>query len=146
VEDDQWWVDGGELAQPFLRAVTWFAGGVLEDHLATRGALLSEPDRALEESWAGARLVVGAGRADGQITLADGRVLPTGSGISGSFVLPFGSSVGWEVPIGGQSTFVFGAPLGSDVAEAAELFADVADPDDIADALGAAWRRHRYVC
>lgn len=108
-------------------------------------ALLSEPDRTLEESWAGARLLVGVGRAVGEITLADGRVVPTGSGISGSFVLPFRSSVGWEVPIGGQSTFVFGAPLRFDVAEAAELFADAAHPDDIAEALGAAWGRHRSV-
>ncbi len=146
VEDDQWWVDGGELAQPFLRAVTWFAGGVLEDHLASRGALLSEPDRALEKSWAGARPVVGAGGAVGQIELADGRILPTGSGIVGSFVLPLGSSVGWEVPIGGQATFVFGAPLGVDVAKAADLFADAAEPDDIADALGTAWRRSPSVC
>jgi len=149
VEDDYWWVDDGELAEPFLRAVTWFAGGVLEDHLTTRGALLSEADRALEESWANARLVAGASDTAEQITLSDGRVLPAPSGIGGSLVLPFGSMVGWEVPVGGRPTFLFGAPVGTDVEATAELFADWSDADAIAAALASAWRRRRscsYVC
>lgn len=145
VEDDQWWVDDGELAEPFLRAVTWFAGGVLEDHLATRGALLPDADRALEESWAGARLVVGDSSTAGQITLTDGRTLPA-PGIGGSLVLPFGPMVGWEVPVGDQPAFLFGAPVGTDVETTAELFADASDPDAIADVLGSAWRRQHSVC
>lgn len=148
VEDDQWWVDEGELAQPFLRAVTWFAGGLLEDHLATRGALLSDADRAFEESWVGARLVAGASDRAGQITLSDARTVPAPSGIGGSLVLPFGSMVGWEVPVGGQPTFLFGAPVGTDVEATAELFADGSDPDAIAAALASAWPRRpsRSVC
>lgn len=141
LEDDQWWVEGGELAEPFLRAAAWFAGGLLEDHLATRGALLSDADRALEESWADARLVVGASDTAGQITLADGRTLPAPSGIGGSLVLPFKPMVGWEVPIGDQPTFLFGAPVGTDVETTAELFGAAREPDAIADALGSAWRR-----
>lgn len=141
VEDDQWWVDDGELAEPFLRAVTWFAGGVLEDHLTTRGALLSDADRELEESWAGARLVVGAIESGGHAILADGRTVPALS-IGGSLVLPLGPMVGWEVPVGGQPTFLFGAPVGSDVEAVAERFIGAGDPDAIADALGSTWRRH----
>jgi len=140
VEDDEWWVDGGELAQPFLRAITWFAGGVLEDHLASRGALLSEADRELEESWAGARLVVGTSSTAGQITLVDGRILPA-PGIGVSLVLPFGPMVGWEVPVGGEPAFLFGAPVGSDVEVVAERFRAAGQPNAIADALGSTWHR-----
>ena len=139
VEDDEWWVEGGEFAVPFLRAVQWFAGGVLADHLATRGALLSDADRALEESWADARLVVGTCETAELVTLSDGRALPTLSGIGGSLVLPFGATVGWEVPVGGRPTFLFGTTLGGDVEAAADRFAGLAEPDAIADALGATW-------
>lgn len=144
VEDDEWWVDGGELAQPFLRAITWFPGGVLEDHLASRGALLSDADRELERSWAAARLVVGTSSAAGQISLVDGRILPA-PGIGGSLVLPLGPMVGWEVPVGGEPAFLFGAPVGSDAEVVAEQFSAAGDPEAIADALGSTWRR-QSVC
>ncbi|MCO8126009.1 SEC-C domain-containing protein [Acidimicrobiia bacterium EGI L10123] len=144
LEDDEWWVDGGELAQPFLRAVTWFAGGVLEDHLASRGGLLPDADRELEESWAGARLVVGTSSTAGQITLDDGRILPAPR-IGGSLVLPFGPMVGWEVPVGGEPAFLFGAPVGPDVDVVAAQFSAARGPDAIADVLGSTWPR-RAVC
>ncbi len=142
VEDDEWWVEGGELAQPFLRAVTWFAGGVLDDHLTTRGALLPEADRELEEAWSAAHLVVGTSEAPGRITLADGREVDAPSGVAGSLALPWTTLVGWEVPLGDQPTFLFGAPVGTDIASTVEAFAGTADdPDAIARALGTTWRR-----
>jgi hypothetical protein len=52
--------------------------------------------------------------------------------------------VGWEVPVGAQPSFLFGARLGADVETAAERFAGLEDPDAIADALGATWH-HRSV-
>jgi len=143
VEDDQWWVDDGELAEPFLRAVTWFAGGVLADHLATRGLLLSTEDRALEEAWSGAELAVGRVQPGMRIELVDGRVLDAPVGIGGSFVLPSSTSVGWVVPVGGTPTFLFGAMVEADVATAADAFTGASDVDAIADALGRLWRRER---
>lgn len=141
LEDDEWWVDGGQFAVPFLRAVQWFAGGVLADHLTSRGALLSDADRALEESWADARLVVGTCETAEFVTLGDGREVPTLSGIGGSLVLPFGATVGWEVPVGGRPTFLFGTTLGGDVTAAADRFAGLKEPGAIADALAETWWR-----
>lgn len=141
LEDDQWWVASGELAQPFLRSVTWFAGGVLADHLTTRGPLLGDEDRALEEAWADAELGVGEATSDSRVELADGRVLDV-LGTGGAFVLPRGASVGWVVPVGGQPRFLFGVTVGADVVTATEAFAGTArDPDAIAAALGEVWLR-----
>lgn len=61
----------------FVELRTYFAQIVLADlggawHAVLR--LLDDgPDRALEESWAGARLVVGTSEKAALVTLADGR-------------------------------------------------------------------------
>lgn len=54
-------------------------------------------------------------------------------------MLPFGAQVGWEVPVGGEPTFLFSTRLSVDVATAADCFSSPDDPEAIADALRATW-------